>query len=50
MAAGVSYAELDTTTQQEGLAAKVEGSDITGEDQKSVSSTAECLHPANHYL
>ena len=39
-AAGVSYAELDTTTEQEGLAAKVEGSDITKEDQKSVSSAA----------
>lgn len=34
---GVSYADLDTKTEKEGLAATVEGSDISNEDQKSVS-------------
>lgn len=33
---GVSYAALDTNTEQQGLAATVEGSDITNEDQTSV--------------
>lgn len=36
MATGASLAELDTATEQKGLGATIEGSDISNEDQKTV--------------